>query len=205
MITIKTLIGSLGLIGLFNGIAEANPSIIIETLGEFPATKQALVRLTESSDLPLGLTAFGLGEFEGRGSQGFYSEVNLSKDIYSGIGGRLEWNGGSDITDVLRFGPTYTFKPLDELYLDFKAYPLNLSMDRKLVDPQIGLFARLDLPREIYLENWTDLNIGDNALLQSELLVGKKLAERLSLQTGAIYNVSVPNKVEGRAGFRYEF
>ena len=206
------MIMGVGLASVIAVNARADPKLQLEALGEFPTTNQAIVRARALSDLPGDIHAFGFVDFYGRTSDAFYSEANLGRKIYRGLGAKLEWNGGTGMDDVFRAGPNFVPRLHDRLFLDLKLYPLTIRSDGK-VQPtgQFSLFGRLDLPKDSYVENWTDVNINygrstDRRInIQSETTVGKKVVGNLSVEAQAAYNVNAPDEVQGRAGIRYEF
>lgn len=208
----KKLTRILGLLGILFGTARAEPKLQLEALGEFPKTKQAIIRITTLTDLPGKVNAFAFSDFYGKSSDAFYSEVSLGKELHGNLGAKLEWNGGTSMDDVFRFGVNYIPKLHDKLFLDLKLYPLNVKSDGKLQKTgQFSLFGRLDLPKRIYMENWTDLNAdyerssARRINVQSETTLGKNLTNRLSAEVQAAYNVNVPDKLQGRVGLRYNF
>ena len=209
---IKTIIVGAGLASVIAVNARADPKLKLEALGEFPTTNQAIVRTKALANLPGDVSAYGFVDFYGRSSDAFYSEANIGREIYRGLGAKLEWNGGTGVDDVFRVGPNFTPRLHDRLFLDLKLYPLAVRSDGE-VQPtgQFNLFGRLDLPRDFYLENWTDVNIDyrknpeRRISIQSETTLGKKIVGNLSVEGQVAYNVNVPDELQGRAGIRYEF
>ena len=208
----KKIITALGLVSLLSGVARAEPSLTLEALRETP-NNQNLVRATVLSSLPGDVSAFAFVDFYGRSSDAFYSEASIGREVYEGLGPKLEWNGGSGMDDLFRAGLEYIPSLGDGVFLDLKAYPLTIgSNGRVLPTSQVSLFGRLDLPwNKSYLENWTDVNISleDNpdrrVDVSSEATLGTRLTGDLSLEVQGLYNVTVPHELEARAGFRYKF
>lgn len=208
----QSTIAALALTGI-TGTTFAEPKIQLEALGEFPTTKQAIVRTTATSELPGNIDTFAFADFYGRSSNAFYSEANINRKFYNDLGLRLEWNGGSVMNDTFRAGPSFNPRLHDKLFLDMKFYPLTVGSNSGVKKTgQVGLFGRLDLPGKFFVENWTDFDInygsstGNRRLnVLSETTFGREIIKRLYAEVQAAYNVNVKDKVEGRAGLRYKF
>ena len=202
----STIIG-LALLGITN-TTEAKTDLQIEALAEVPLN-QPIIRASALPSLPAGIDSFAFVDFYGRESGAFYSEANVGRELYKTIDPKVEWNGGSGMDDVFRIGGSIKPKIIDDLFLEMKAYPLTLASNGNLLrTSQLSLFGRLDLPKEVYLEDWTDTNIDWNnpkkPLVASELTLGKTLVDNLALEVQGAYNVNIPG-LQARAGLRYNF
>src|SRR3989338_4929596 len=167
-----------------------------------------LVRMTLISDLPQKISGFGFIDFS---NDSFYSEASLGREFYKGAGSKIEWNVGTGLENTFRIGPEYIPVVHNNLFLDFKLYPLNIVGSEIDQSGQLSFFGRWDIARGFYLENWTDINFLYREALENkkrmsistETTFGKLLFSKLSVEAQFGYNVNVPNKIEARVGFRY--
>lgn len=208
----KTIFTTLAILSIASSVARADPKLQIEGLGEFPRANQAIVRTTAIAQLPGNIEAFAFSDFYGRTTGAFCSEASMGKKLVDDIGAKLEWNGGTGMMDIFRFGPNYSHNLNDRTFLDLKLYPLTVGSDGKIQRAsQFSLFGRLDLPRDFYVEDWTDINLDykdktpRRVNVQSETTFGKKVLGSLSVEAQGAYNVNVLDRLEARAGLRYEF
>ena len=206
----KKLIGILGLLGILNRNASAEPTLQLEALREVPVN-QTVVRTTASATAPGELNLFAFADYVGHSSDAFYSEASAGRELSQGLGAKLEWNGGTGVNDLFRFGPEYKRKFFnDKLFLDTKIYPANFGADGILKNiGQFSNFTSLQLPRRSYLENWTDVNINypkitGKPFVQSETTLGKTLVGNLSLEIQEAHNVNLLGE-QARVGLRYGF
>ncbi len=85
---------------------------------------------------------------------------------------------------------------------------LGLATDSFKKTGQFSLFGRVDLPSDVYVENWTDINVPytnpKETTVSSELTVGKTFVGKLAVEGQVAYNVNIPG-FQGRAGLRYDF
>ncbi len=192
---------------LFAATAKADTPLRLEALGEFPVN-QAIVRTTSFGKLLGDASYFAFVDFYGRTSDNFYGEAAVAKAFYKDLGLKLEWNGGSSMDDLFRFGPEYIPQLHEKLFVDLKLYPVTLGTDGAFKKTgQFSVFGRFDFPAAIYLENWTDVNLDyvtKKITVASETTLGKTIVDKLSLEAQVAYNVNVAG-FQGRAGLRYDF
>lgn len=202
------ILKSLLLAGALARTATASPTLEVRALEEFPKAKQEVVRLNGFSALPGNAHVTGFCDFYGKTSDNFYSEVSVGKS-FGNVGARLEWNGGSRMTDLFRIGAYSNPRIHKNLFLVLNAFPLTVGTDKKIRKiGQVSAFGKLNLPKGFSIENWTDFNLDYNTFktfIQSEISIDKTIVGNLSAEVQAVYNVAVPRGLDARAGLHYNF
>ncbi len=214
MKTIKSLIAGLGLLGLTAGNALADINFRAEVLEDIPRNKP-LVRATVMGELPKQIDGFVFVDFY---NDTFFSKIAFGKDLYKGLGSKVELNLGTGLENTLRLGPEYIPKAAKfpkSLFLNFKLYPLTLGADTGTVkEGQLSFFGSWNMPYGFFIENWTDVTFdyrnevpkGDRRVnVATETTLGKKVAGGLSFEGQLAYNVNYKDDIETRIGLRYDF
>lgn len=124
--------------------------------------------------------SYGFLDLFGKGAdfETIYGEFRLRKNLGKGFGFGLEYNGGTDVKDLVRPHIAYTTE-LGPVFLDVKFSPLESTLKQ---GQQLGLYCSVKLPLGLGLESWHDFDYKDKRIAHmGEVELSKNINKKLSM------------------------
>ena len=155
-------------------------------------------------------STFGFVDVFGPKTGKCYGELHLRENITKDSGLQFELNKGCGGPAVFRTGYIFDIHLPESLksrlYANVKVMPLNIAPGKLLRETQIGTYAKADLGKGFYADNWTDYTIPYNSenYVLTKFTVGKNLTKHIAVQGQAAYNVNSPGWA-GLIGLRFNF
>jgi len=107
-----------------------------------------------------------------------YAEFRARKDIGKGFSVGLEYNGGTDVKDLVRPHLAYSTE-LGPVFLDVKFSPLESTLGQ---GQQLGFYGSVALPLGFKVESWVDFDYKNGKITPlGEIEASKELSKDLDL------------------------